>query len=291
MIHSMTGYSRLTRQTRLGPVTVEVRSTNHRYLEIGQRLPDGLTGVDGEVTQLVRRAIRRGRVEVLVALQSTRRATKRVTVDEALARTYCQRLRAIKRRLGLAGAVELSHVLALPHVIHVADDTTSPQAAWPAIRQTIEASVRRLSVMRAQEGRRLARDLRALAQGIERSAGAIRKRVPQAVAQQRLRLQQRLKGAFSASTLTSAQLQEAVACVREVDVHEELVRLSSHLVHLRQALNGREAMGKKLDFIAQELMREANTIGSKANDADIARHVIEIKQAIEKIREQAQNLE
>ncbi len=290
-MQSMTGYSRLTRHAPGGAVTVELRSTNHRYLDIGQRLPDGLTGVDGEVAQLIRRHIRRGRVDLSVTVQPTQRATRRVVVDEALVRDYCVRLRAMKKQFGLAGQVELSHLLALPQAMKVADEIEPPHALWPTIRRAIEAGVRKLLAMRTQEGRRLVSDLRLLAKTIAQHARAITKRLPQAAGQQRQRLQQRLHGTLRTSTVTAAQLQEAVAFVRDVDVHEEIVRLSSHLAHLTQALTAKEPVGKKLDFIAQELMREANTIGSKANDADIARSVIEIKQAIEKIREQAQNLE
>lgn len=290
-LQSMTGYSRVVRHASFGAVTVELRSTNHRYLEIGQRLPDGLAVSDGDASQPIRRQICRGRVDLNVMVQPARRAQRRVVVDEALVRQYCQRLRGLKRRFGLAGQVELSHLLALPQAMKVVDEAPPAQASWPVIRRAIEAGVRQLVTMRTQEGRRLVADLRQLARRIEQSAQAIRKRVPQAMAQQRQRLRERMKEALSTSAISAAQLQEAVAFVRDVDVHEELVRLSSHLVHLTQALASTEPIGKKLDFIAQELMREANTIGSKANDAEMARHVIEIKQAIEKIREQAQNLE
>ena len=136
------------------------------------------------------------------------------------------------------------------------------------------------------------KDLRTHVQAIDRRARAIRRRLPKSLAQQQRRLSARIKQLLgNAGAVASAQLQEAVALIKDVDIHEELVRLASHLAHLREALASRGSIGKKLDFIAQELTREVNTIGAKANDAAIAHAVVEMKEAIEKIREQAQNLE
>ena len=293
MIQSMTGYSRATRHTPQELVTVELRSTNHRYLEIGHRLPDGLVEFEGQIAQLIRSHVRRGRIEVSVTVQGPRGTTRRVALDEALAQAYHERLLELKSRLGLKGSLTLDHVLALPQVLSVTDDQAQRQALWPDIRQALQAALRKLLTMRRAEGRRLIKDIRVHLRLIKARLAVIRARLPKSAAQQRQRLQHRLKAMLgdAPAAASSALIQEALALIRDTDIHEELVRLDSHLTHVEQTLRGQPSVGKTLDFIAQELMRETNTMGAKANDAIIARCVIEIKGAIEKIREQAQNLE
>ena len=293
MIQSMTGYSRVTRHVASGPVTVELRSTNHRYLEIGYRVPDGLAGFEGQLTQLIRGQVRRGRIDVSIVVQSPPGTTRRVVLDEALAQACYERLLELKIRFGLKGGLTLDHVLALPQVLSVTDDQTQRQVLWPDIHRALQESLRRLLSMRRAEGRRLVKDIHIHMQAIKKRLAAIRARLPKSAGQQKQRLHQRLKTSLgdAAVTASSALIQEALALIRDTDIHEELVRLDSHLTHMEQTLHTQQTVGKTLDFIAQELMREANTMGAKANDAAITRCVIEIKGAIEKIREQAQNLE
>ncbi len=292
MSQSMTGYSRVTHQGAFGAVTVELRSTNHRYLEVSQRMPDGLVGFEGLITQRIRRTLKRGRIDVNVTMQAPRAASSRVVLNEALAQAYYTQLLELKARFGLKGAVTLDHLLAFPLVLNAREDQTSPQSWWPAIERTLDEALRKLLAMRRLEGQRLLADLCVHVKAIRRCLRAIRARLPVSMAQQQRRLRGRIRELLgTAATVTASQIQEAVALMKEVDIHEELVRLESHLTHTQHVLASREPMGKNLDFIAQELMRETNTIGAKANDVAIARSVIEMKGAIEKIREQAQNLE
>ena len=292
MIQSMTGYSRATRRGPHSTVTVELRSTNHRYLEIGQRMTDGPGGSEDAIAQLIKRRLTRGRIDVSVSVQAPRRTTRRVVLDRALARAYYERARELKTRFKLSGDVALAQLLTLPHVVEITEERPAQQNVWPTIRQAVQAAVRELLAMRRREGQRLVKDMAAHAEAIRKRLRAIRARLPESLAQQAHRLRDRLTELLGASpSVPPAQLQEAVALVRDVDIHEELVRLHSHLLHVQQALRSQGPIGKKLDFIAQELMREANTIGAKANDGLIARDIIEIKGAIEKVREQAQNLE
>ncbi len=292
MIQSMTGFSRTTKHLQIGTVTVELRSTNHRYLEVGQRMPDGLGALEGLVTELVKEHLQRGRIDVLVSLQAPKATTKRVVFDEALAQAYLERLLELKGRFGLKGNVTLDHLLTLPHLISVVDDPRQRQALEPALHEVLRTAVRELVAMRRREGQRLLADIRKHVRLIQQRAAAIYKRLPRSIAEQQQRLRSRIKQMLSnGSSATSAQIQEAIALLKDVDIHEELIRLESHGVHLQHILGSNGPIGKKLDFIAQELTREVNTIGAKANDAQIARRVIEMKEAIEKIREQAQNLE
>lgn len=291
MTQSMTGYSRVVRPLAHGHVIVELRSTNHRFVEVDARLPNGLTDLSGEAVQRLRRHIRRGRIELTVVLQGTRLTARRVVFDDALAQAYYEQLAQLQARFGLRGPVRLEHVLALPLLFSVTEDHTPQQALWPAIRRAVDDGVRALVAMRRREGRRLVQDLRTHAARIQARVRAIRTQRPARLAQQQHRTAQRLKALMgNGSPMTASQIREALALVKDVDIHEELVRLESHLTQARQTLTQR-AVGKKLDFLAQELMREANTLGAKANDARIAGYVVDIKEAIEKIREQAQNLE
>ena len=291
MIQSMTGYSRAAKRLARGSVTAELRSTNHRFLEISQRLPDGLTGLEEQVAQLIRKQLHRGRLDVTVSLQVPRESTRRVVLDEALAQAYYEQLRALTHRLGLKEAVALEHVLALPSVVSVTDEPVARQTLWEDVRAVIELALRQLLGVRQAEGKRLVRDIRGQAAHMRRALKAIRARLPQSAAEQKRRLRQRLVEVAGKPPGIAARVQEALAVIRDTDVNEELVRLDSHLAHLEQTLAGGVDVGKKLDFIAQELTREANTLGAKANDGIIARRVVELKGAIEKIREQAQNLE
>lgn len=289
---SMTGYGRAMKRTAAGHVTVELRSTNHRYLEIEQRWPNGFTALQGRLAEVLRGHMRRGRIEVLVFIQSSQRDQRQVTFDEALLSRYYEALLELKGRLGLKGSVTLEQLLALPQAVTVTETRPPAEQLWGLIRQTAEEAVRDLTRMRQREGRKLVADLHRQIQDIARHLRAVKARLPEALAQQRRHIRARLLELMSATAGGSAsQLSEAVALVQAADVHEELVRLESHVSHLRQTLAGGGLIGKRLDFIAQELTREANTLGAKVNDAQASRHVVDIKAAIERIREQTQNLE
>jgi len=291
-LQSMTGYGRATRQTPVGSVTVELRSTNHRYLEVEPRLPNGLTALQGRLTELIRRGVRRGRLEVSVALHAARVDERRVTVDERLLERYHDALRAVQRRLRVKGPVTLDHLLTLPQALTISEGRVPVERLQEPILVTAQAALEELVRSRRREGSRLVRDVRAQLRAIERHTRAVRRRLPVALAAQRRRLRQRLQELVGpGSALSPSQLEQAAAIAKEADIHEELVRLESHLAYVRQTLSGEALVGKRLDFIAQELMREANTMGAKVNDAQAAQHVVDLKGCIEKIREQVQNLE
>ena len=288
----MTGYGRAMKRTRTGSVTVELRSTNHRYLEVDQRWPNGFTALQGRMVELFRSHMRRGRIEALVFVQSGQHNQRQVALDESLLSRYYEALLALKGRFGLKGGVTLDHLLALPQAVTVLDVRPSTEHLWGLIRQTAEAAVEELIRTRQREGGKLIADLRRQIQSIGRDVRAVKARLPKALEQQRRQIRARLHELLGAKAKAStSQLEEATTLIREFDVHEELVRLESHLSHMRQTLTSVGAIGKRLDFIAQELMREANTLGAKVNDAQAGRHVVDIKGAIERIREQVQNLE
>jgi len=291
-IQSMTGYGRAAKRTPIGSITVELRSTNHRYLEIDQRLPNGFTALQGRITEVIQSRLRRGRVEVLVFLQAGRVDRRRVVLDEPLLRHYYEALLDLKGRFGLKGGLTLEHLLMLPQAVTIAEERLPTEQLWEPIRLTVRVAVEALVRTRQREGARLVDDLRRQIRAVEQHVQAIKRRLPQSLQEQRRRLRERLRELLGSDrTRSVAQLEEAVALVKDADIHEELVRLDSHLSHMRETLTSSQLVGKQLDFIAQELMRETNTIGAKVNDPQAARHVVEIKGCIEKVREQVQNLE
>ena len=291
-IQSMTGYGRASKQSAAGTITVELRSTNHRYLEVDHRLPNGFSSFEDRLVELLRNGVRRGRVELIVMVQQDRSGSRRVVLDERLLQRYHEALTQLKGRFGLKGPVTLEHLLALPQALTVSEERVPAERLWDAVREVARAAVQELVRARRREGAKLAADLRAQLRSIERHVGAVKRRLPKALEQQRRRLRERLMELIGpGANGSSSQIEQAAALAKEADVHEELVRLASHLGYFRQALAGGQLVGKRLDFIAQELMREANTLGSKVNDPQTTQHVVEVKGCIEKIREQVQNLE
>lgn len=288
----MTGYGRATRKTSLGTITVELRSTNHRYLEIEPRLPNGLTALQARLAEVIQASARRGRIEAFVAVQTNRWEHRRVTFDESLLRGYHDTLAALKRRFRLKGDVTLDHLLALPQALTITEERIPAERLWEPIRRVAHVAVRELVQARRREGGKLVADLRRQLRAIERGLAAVKRRLPNALKEQRQRLRDRLQELLGPNAgESSARLEQAAALAKEADINEELVRLESHLAYMRQTLAAGRLVGKRLDFIAQELMREANTMGAKVNDPRAAQHVVEIKGCIEKIREQVQNLE
>ena len=291
-VQSMTGYGRAMKRTAIGTITVELRSTNHRYLEIDQRLPNGLSSLQERIAQLIRGGIRRGRVEAVIAIQGDRIERRRVAFDEALVSRYYQMLMELRGRFGLKAPVTLEHLLALPQAVTISEERLSAEQAWDPLEQTVNGALQDFIRARKREGAKLIADLRRQAQAIDQHVRAIKRRLPKALEAQRQRLREQLKTLLGPGAAGSmAQLKQAASLVQEADIHEELVRLESHLGYVRQLLGGHQLIGKRLDFIGQELMREANTMGAKVNDPQAAQHVVELKSCIEKIREQAQNLE
>lgn len=292
IVQSMTGYGRATAQHREGRITVELRSTNHRYLELEPRLPGAAASLQSRLAEVIRGAVRRGRIEISVAIQVASRDRRRVTLDEPLLRRYHAQLRELKRRFKLAGDVTLDHLLALPHAVAVSEER--PDQAWIAgpLLEAAREALRALVHARRREGAKLAVDLRRQLQALERHLRMVKAQRPKALERQRQALRQRLRELLGPdASRSAAQLEAAVALVKGPDIHEEIVRLGSHLSHMRQMLASASPVGKQLDFIAQELMRETNTMGAKVDDAAAVHHVVDMKSCIEKIREQVQNLE
>jgi uncharacterized protein (TIGR00255 family) len=295
MIRSMTGFGRGTVRRDGGAAQVEIRSLNHRYFEMACRLPESLLSAEDRVRELLQRRLRRGKVTVAVTCAGRPPGGLPATIDLELAGRYAAVIRRLQRRLHLDGTIRVEQLLALPQVVTTTNGAAAdPSVQWPAVGAALEAALRALLRSKEAEGRAIAEDLGTRVRRIAQHVQQIQGRMPLVVQRYRRRLQE-LASQLSRGTvqLDRSRLELEVAMfARNCDVSEELTRLDAHIVAFRRLLHGRQReAGRQLDFIAQEMQREANTAGQKAQDVQISRWVIEVKGEIEKIREQVQNVE
>lgn len=294
MIKSMTGYGR-ARETRNGrDITVEVRSVNNRYLDVTAKLPRAYLFAEDAVRRRVSRAVSRGKVDVFVTIGDADAGETRVTVNEPLAAAYLAALRAVEALSGdtLRGACSAADVARFPEVLSVSRAEDNLDRAQEDICAVTDQALAAFHAMRAVEGEKLAADIASRLDSIERLTGEIEARSPETVREYREKLTARMQEVLQSATVDPSRiLTEAALYADRVAVDEETVRLRSHVSQLRAMLDSDEPMGRKMDFLIQEVNRESNTVGSKCNDVAIARVVVELKSEVEKIREQVQNIE
>ena len=291
MLTSMTGFGRAeVPLPPAGRAIVEIHTLNHKFLEVECRLPDGFQGFEEQIRSLVNQEFRRGRVKISVALKA-KEVRSPVVFQTALARQYMSQLRGFQRKLRIPGEVDLNLVLGLPQVISSPEPDLLPTRWWPHLKEGVSQALVRAVKMRRQEGQRLEGGLRQLLQKLE----SLRRKVQQRVPVVQRGLEKRLATRIQAIVPTAdsrAIAAEAASVVQATDVTEELGRLQSHLTALYQVVSGEsESPGRTIDFLAQELHREINTLGSKIRDTAVIRHVVAMKGHIEKLREQAANVE
>jgi uncharacterized protein (TIGR00255 family) len=294
-MRSMTGFGRASFELDELPCDVEVRSVNHRYLDVRVRVPRLLAAFEGEVRSRIQARFGRGKFDLSVNMPGNTAASQRVEVDVDAARQYLEAAEAL-RRDGVEGGLDLGTLLGLPGVSRFAEQEYSADALRDALFGAVDAALEALEKMRAVEGAALQEDLEERVADVERSAGVLEARSGevQKVVRERLR---RRAGQLEQETglLDEARLyQEIVFAADRLDITEEIVRLRSHVDQFRAIVSkgdGGKPVGRRLDFLLQEFGREANTIGSKGSDAPIAHEIVELKAQIERLREQVQNVE
>jgi uncharacterized protein (TIGR00255 family) len=289
MIHSMTGFARREASGPWGQLTCEVRSVNHRYLEPGFRLPEELRGLEGELRQTLPKLLRRGKVDCTVHLRATREAERELQVDEATLKRVLERVCDIASRAGgTAVSLDPIDVLRWPGVLQ--DSAPDNDALAAATRALFKDSVHELVAMRAREGERLRELVLQRCEALVGLIGSARAQLPELRDRAHHRLQARL--AELGATVEATRFEQEVALLlQRADVDEELDRLDAHLAEIRRVLDGEEAGGRRLDFLMQELHREANTFSSKSQELDSTRLAVDMKVLIEQLREQVQNIE
>jgi len=293
MLLSMTGHGEARVQRDAVTVAVELRTINSRFLKLSVRTNEGYGAMEPLVEDYLRKRLRRGTIQVGVRI-SRRHGIEDYAVNAAVLDGYRRQLEQLRRQWSLPGQTSLEALLPLPGVVDADGEARDPQADWPAVVEALDAAIENLDRMRQEEGRAMTDDMlancRAIAAGLEQ----IRQRAPQVVEVYRTRLAERVQKALEQFqvTLEPADLIREVALFADrSDVAEEIVRLGSHVEQFQAIVNLPESAGRKLEFVIQEMFREANTIGSKSSDLETARLVIEVKTAIERLREMIQNVE
>ena len=292
MIKSMTGFGRGHKVLNGRDITVEIRSVNHRYYEFSSRLPRSLNYVEERLKSLLQGRISRGKVEVSVLLNNVEAADEKITINRDVVREYIEALRSVKGEFGLTDDLALSNVLRIPDAFTVVKTETDEEQLWEDIKSTAEEALEHFISMRENEGARMKQDVLSRLAKIEEWVGVVETRSPQVVEDYRKRLYDKMCEVLSSSNIDENRiLLEAGIFSEKTAVDEETVRLRSHIAQFRSMLESGEPVGRKLYFLVQEMNRETNTIGSKVQDIEVTRKVVDQKSEIEKIREQIQNIE
>ena len=295
MVKSMTGYGRGECSYEGGTFTIEVRSVNNRYLDCGIKMPRAFIFAEDAMKTRVQGSISRGKVDVFVTQTAQAEDDSTVVVNEGLAKSYIAALAQLYQLGGgqwVKGNYEATDLARFPDVLTVEKKEQNQDQVKTGLLGALDAALTDFDAMRVREGQRLAQDILGRVCTIESLVSKVEARSPQTVAEYRARLEAKMAEILQNTQIEEARiLTEAAIFADKVAVDEETVRLRSHIAQLREMLEQGGAVGRKLDFLIQEFNREANTIGSKCNDIEIARVVVDIKAEIEKIREQVQNLE
>jgi uncharacterized protein (TIGR00255 family) len=291
---SMTGYGRGECAQDGFKITVELSSVNRKQSEISINLPHDLEPLEAQMRDEINRCISRGRITARVTLHAAdTKLSNRVQLNSALAKAYAREFGRLAKELKLPGTVTLDTVLRAPGVLQAEETMTDAEDFWPAVEKALLKALGALVKMREREGSHLARDLAARMEAIGKATSRIREQAPQVQVRYRDQLRERIKHAGLEAPAPDDErlIKEVVYFADRSDVSEELTRLQSHFVQFEDCLKARDPVGRTLDFLSQEMNREINTIGSKANDSLISREVVIIKAELEKFREQVQNVE
>lgn len=292
MVKSMTGYGRAVETVNGREFTVEVRSVNNRYLDCTVKLPRNLSFGEDAVKQAVKASISRGKVDVFVSVRSEGAQETAVSLNKPMAEGYLAVLRQMRQEYGLAGEITVSMLAGLPDVFLLDKPPVDEEQLLADFLSVVQKALANFDAMRRTEGTALAADLRGRGETILSLVEQVEAGSPQTVADYRARLEAKLKEVLANTAIDESRiLTEAAIFADKVAVDEETVRLRSHLNQMNTMLDAGGPIGRKLDFLLQEMNREANTIGSKCSDVRLARVVVEIKAELEKIREQTQNIE
>lgn len=292
MIKSMTGFGRGHKILNGRDITVEIRAVNHRYYEFSSRLPRSLGYVEEKLKSLLQGSINRGKVEISVLISNVEAADEKITINSEIVREYIEALRSVKDEFGLTDDLSLSNVLRIPDAFTVVKTETDEEQLWEDIKSTAEEALEHFIAMRESEGERMKQDVMSRLDKIEEWVGIVETRSPQVVEDYRKRLYDKMCEVLSTTNIDESRiLMEAGIFSEKTAVDEETVRLRSHIAQFRSMLESGEPVGRKLDFLVQEMNRETNTIGSKVQDIEVTRIVVDQKSEIEKIREQIQNIE
>ena len=292
MIRSMTGYGVGQKVTSLGRVAAEARSNNHRYLDVNVKLPKRLFPLETRIKEMVKGQFSRGRFDISIEMDSPGKDQLKLEPNIEVARMYVQALETLKSNLDLRGEVTLDMVSRTKDVITAKEEEGDLDPLWDELSGVLRSCLEALETMRKREGENLAHDLRGRLMRIVHHIAEVKSRSPSVVEAYRKRLSERLAEMTEGLEIDRWRLHQEVAYLAErCDITEEVVRIDSHLGQFGHMLDSDEPLGRKMDFLLQEIHREVNTMSAKANDVVISQKVVEIKAELERMREQVQNVE
>jgi len=289
----MTGFGRGEYSDGVHTFTVEIKTLNHRYNDIVIKMPKYISYVEENAKKLIKEYINRGRVEVYIALEYIDDGNTEVKVNTPLAKSYKLAFESIINELGLDEKITLEHLIKMPDIIKADRIEDDENEIWLCLQTALNEALNNVVKMRIREGKELAKDIKYRTIKIKEMIDIIKERAPLVVEEYRIKLKERVEELLSDEyKLDDCKLEnEAVFYADRSNITEEIVRFNSHIKQLKDCLDSKESVGRKLDFLIQELNREVNTIGSKSSDIEIGNTVVEIKSELEKIREQIQNIE
>lgn len=291
-MRSMTGYGRSEGENGALKIVVEVKAVNHRYSEITIKQPRLFLALEDKMKKVIGEYVERGKVDVFVRTQEQADAEKPVQIDMKQALAYHETMAQLADRLGTSYIADPYRLLTLPEVIKKEDNEPDIKALWPLMEQVLRQAMEQHVAMREQEGAHIGDNLREKVTGLQQLAAQVAERSPVILVDYKERLEERIAELLDNAAVDAERLAQEVAYFAEKScIDEELVRLQSHFEQFYQIAEQKGSIGRKLDFLIQEMNRETNTIGSKANDLETSRLVVEMKSELEKVREQVQNIE
>lgn len=292
MVSSMTGYGRAFYECRNRNFTIEIRSVNHRYLDLNIKMPRSITSLEDRIRKKLQEKLSRGKVDIYVTQTVLETESSKALLNKNLGDSIVKCLEEINERYGLKESLSLSLIAKFPDVITIEQKDEDFEEIWNNLKIPLDEAITTLVSMRLREGGKLREDIELKCSSIEQLVNNIAEKSGLVVEQYKTKLNDRIKELIGDNNVDENRLAMEVAIFSDkACIDEEIVRLRSHVLQLRESLNSNEPIGRKLDFIVQEMNREANTIASKANDVDLVHLVLDVKNEIEKIREQVQNIQ
>ena len=292
MIKSMTGFGRCEVQKDARKFNVELKGVNHRYLDVNIRMPKKLNFFETPIRTLLKSYATRGKVDIFITYEDSSQNQVAVKYNEALAAEYLKYLNRMAEEFGLENDVRVSTLSRYPEIFTMEEQAEDEEELWNGLREALEGAFAQFVETRTTEGENLKKDILEKLGILEELVGYIEERSPQIVREYREKLEEKTKELLADAQIEDSRIAaEVILFADKICTDEEVVRLKSHISHMRNTLEEKEGIGRKLDFIAQEMNREANTILSKANDIEVSDCAISLKTEIEKIREQIQNIE
>lgn len=292
MVKSMTGFGRCEISEGDRKMTVEMKSVNHRYLDVAIKMPKKLNFFESAIRSLLKTYIQRGKVDVFITYEDLSEANTTLRYNQALAAEYLQYLNQMAEEFHLEQDVKVSALSRYPEVLVMEEVQEDEEELWKLLEKAVKGACEQFVETRIREGENLKRDLLIKLDELLEHVAYVEERSPQIVAEYREKLTEKVKELLADTQMEESRIAAEVTIYADkICVDEEIVRLKSHIKHTKETLEKEDSVGRKLDFIAQEMNREANTILSKANDLEVSNHAIELKTGIEKVREQIQNIE